>query len=47
MSHRCQGQACRGTQATLYLGLDVLRQLHFYYATKEQVFYFSDAAASK
>ncbi len=41
------GQACRGYEAALYLGMDVLRQFHIYYAAKEQVLYFSAAAVSK
>lgn len=41
------GQPCRGNEAALYLGMDVLRHLHLYYASKEQVLYFSAASASK
>ncbi len=39
------GEACRGAEAPLFLGLDVLTRLHLYFATKEQVLYYSDAAA--
>jgi len=42
-----QGDECRGIEPPLYLGLDVVRHLHLYFATKEQVVYFSDAEASK
>jgi hypothetical protein len=37
------GEPCKGSEAPLYLGMDVLRHLHLYFATKEQVLYFSDA----
>jgi hypothetical protein len=40
------GQPCRGNEAALYLGMDVLSHLHLYYASKEQVLYFSDAGAA-
>ena len=40
------GQPCRGNEAALYLGMDVLRHLHLYYASKEQVLYFSAADAA-
>jgi hypothetical protein len=42
-----QGRVCRGAEAPLHLGLDVLRHVHLYFATKEQAFYLSDAAATK
>jgi hypothetical protein len=42
-----QGDECKGIEPPLYLGLDVVRHLHLYFATKEQVVYFSDAEASK
>lgn len=41
------GQACRGAEAALYIGMDVLRHLHIYYAAKEQVLYFSDPEAGQ
>lgn len=41
------GKACRGDEPALYIGMDVLRHLHLYYAAKEQALYFSEAAASK
>jgi hypothetical protein len=41
------GEDCRGAEAPLFLGLDVLSRLHLYFAMKEQVLYFSEAAASK
>jgi len=34
-------------EAPLTLGLDVLRRLHLYFATRERVLYFSDADATK
>jgi Aspartyl protease len=34
-------------EAPLSLGLDVLRRLHLYFAVRERVLYFSDAAATK
>jgi hypothetical protein len=34
-------------EAPLTLGLDVLRRLHLYFATREHVLYFSDAGATK
>jgi hypothetical protein len=40
------GQACRGQEAPLELGLDVLSRLHLYFAAKEQTLYYSDAAAA-
>jgi hypothetical protein len=36
-----------GGEPPLLLGLNVARHLHLYFATKEHVLYFSDAAASK
>ncbi len=41
------GEPCKGSEAPLYIGMDVLHHLHLYYASKEQVLYFSDAAAAK
>jgi hypothetical protein len=38
---------CMGGEAPLKLGLDVAQHLHLYFATKEKVLYFTDAAASK
>jgi hypothetical protein len=38
---------CPGSEAPLTLGLNVMRRLHLYFATKEHVLYFSDVAASK
>ncbi len=38
---------CKGAEAPLRLGLNVARRLHLYFATKERVLYFSDAAATK
>lgn len=40
-------EGCMGGEAPLLLGLNVARHLHLYFATKEHVLYFSDAAASK
>ena len=42
-----EGRECRGIEAPVLLGLDVVSHLHLYVATKEQVVYFSDADASK
>jgi hypothetical protein len=42
-----EGRDCRGIEAPLWLGLDVVRHLHLYVATQEQVVYYSDADASK
>jgi len=42
-----QGRVCRGAEAPLHLGLDVLRHTHLYFATKEQAFYLSDAEAAE
>jgi hypothetical protein len=41
------GNECRGAEAPLLLGLDVVQHLHLYFATQEQVVYFSDAEASR
>ena len=38
---------CESSEPTLFLGLNVARRLHLYFATKERVLYFSDVAASK
>jgi len=38
---------CAGAEAPLVLGLNIVRRLHLYFATKEEVLYFSDAAATK
>ena len=38
---------CMGGEAPLKLGLDVAQHLHLYFATKEKVLYFTDAAAKK
>ena len=40
-------EGCLGGEAPLLIGLDVVRHLHLYFATKERVLYFSDATASK
>lgn len=40
-------EGCMGGEPPLLLGLNVARHLHLYFATKEHVLYFSDAAASK
>jgi len=40
-------EGCTGGEPPLLLGLNVARHLHLYFATKEHVLYFSDAAASK
>ena len=48
--HRCSlfsGPGVRGDEAALYIGMDVLRHLHIYYAAKEQVLYFSDPEAGQ
>jgi hypothetical protein len=39
------GEECRGIEPPLYLGMDLVRHLHLYFATREQVVYFSDAEA--
>jgi gag-polyprotein putative aspartyl protease len=38
---------CMGGEAPLKLGLNVAQHMHLYFATKEKVLYFTDAAASK
>lgn len=41
------GKACRGEEPALYIGMDVLRHLHLYYAVKEQVLYYSEVEATQ
>jgi hypothetical protein len=40
-------ERCYGAEAPLYLGLNIARRLHLYFATKEKILYFSDANATK
>ncbi len=41
------GKACRGDEPALYIGMDVLRHLHIYYAVKEQVLYYTEVEATQ
>jgi hypothetical protein len=36
---------CMGDEAPLHIGLDVLEKLHLYFATKENVLYYTAADA--
>jgi hypothetical protein len=38
---------CTGDEAPLHIGLNVLEKLHLYFATKENVLYFTAADAQK
>ncbi len=42
-----QGEQCRGVEAPIFLGLEVIRNLHLYFAVNDQVVYFSDARAGR
>jgi hypothetical protein len=42
-----QGDQCRGVEAPVFLGLEVIRNLHLYFAVNDQIVYFSDAKAGK
>ena len=42
-----QGEQCRGVEAPVFLGLEVIRNLHLYFAVNDQIVYFSDARAGK
>jgi hypothetical protein len=45
--HAAMYTGCMGGEAPLKLGLNVAQHMHLYFATKEKVLYFTDAAASK
>jgi hypothetical protein len=43
--HAAQYTDCMGDEAPLHIGLDVLEKLHLYFATKENVLYYTAADA--